>query len=107
MTEAALDRPPALPVGAAPGDSLVRAPSLAPVGDQRRRVARILVLRTVVVSVVLGLSLRLVIKSGPPSRTMLWLQSGILGDGLHHSELAGHQPFFWIGSAKVRSRTSM
>ncbi len=78
MAEAALDRPPALPVGAAPGDSLVRTPALAPVADQRRRVARILVLRTIVVSVVLGLSLWLVIKSGPPSSGILWMQSGII-----------------------------
>jgi two-component system, NtrC family, sensor histidine kinase PilS len=64
---------------ASPGDSLVRTPtSLAPVSDQRRRVARLLVLRTIVVTVVLSLSLWLLVKSGAPSPAMLWLQSAII-----------------------------
>jgi two-component system, NtrC family, sensor histidine kinase PilS len=64
---------------ASPGDSLVRTPTpLAPVSDQRRRVARLLVLRTIVVTVVLGLSLWILIKSGAPSPAMLWLQSAII-----------------------------
>lgn len=70
---------PALTPAASPGDSLVRSPTpIAPVSDQRRRVARLLVLRTIVVTVVLGLSLWLLVKSGPPSRTMVWLQSAII-----------------------------
>ena len=47
-----------------PGDSLVRAPAVvAPTttADLRRRVARLLLLRTIVVSVVLGLSLWLLV----------------------------------------------
>ena len=71
--------PPALTPAASPGDSLVRAPTpVAPLSDQRRRVARLLVLRTIVVTAVLGLSLWLLVKSGAPSRTMLWLQSAII-----------------------------
>ncbi len=71
MTEAAL---------ASPGDSLVRAPSLAtpPTTDQRGRVARLLLLRTLVVSVVLGLSLWLLIRSESPARGAVWLQSAII-----------------------------
>jgi two-component system sensor histidine kinase PilS (NtrC family) len=70
---------PAAATASSPGDSLVRPPTaLAPVTDQRRRVARLLVLRTIVVTVVLGLSLWLLVKSGAPSPAMLWLQSAII-----------------------------
>lgn len=64
-----------------PGDSLVRtpAPSAAAIGDVRRRVARLLLLRTLVVSVVLGLSLWLLLRSETPARAAVWLQSMIIG----------------------------
>jgi two-component system sensor histidine kinase PilS (NtrC family) len=63
---------------ATPGDSLVRAPAAQP-SDQRRRVARLLLLRTLVVTVVLGLSLWLVAKSETRVRGAVWLQSIIIG----------------------------
>ncbi len=71
------------PVGAdpSPGDSLVRTPAAgtAAVGDVRRRVARLLLLRTLVVSVVLGLSLWLLLRSEAPTGAAVWLQSMIIG----------------------------
>src|SRR3954468_8681031 len=60
-----------------PGDSLVRAPTALP-SDPRRRVARLLLLRTLVVTVVLGLSLWLVTKSEQRVRGAVWLQSMII-----------------------------
>ena len=59
-----------------PGDSLVGPP--APVAsDLRRRVTRLLLLRTLVVTVVLGLSVWISIAS-QPSRGAAWVQSGII-----------------------------
>ncbi len=70
MTEAA---------SASPGDSLMRTPPLAqPATDLRRRVARLLLLRTLVVTVVLGLSLWLLLRSDLPHSSAVWLQSGII-----------------------------
>jgi len=63
---------------ASPGDSLVRAPTVLPTSDQRQRVARLLLLRTIVVTVVLGLSLWLVTKSEQRVRGAVWLQSMII-----------------------------
>jgi two-component system sensor histidine kinase PilS (NtrC family) len=63
---------------ASPGDSLVRAPALPPGDQPRRRVARLLLLRTLVVTVVLGLSLWLVAKGTPPQPGAVWLQSAII-----------------------------
>lgn len=64
---------------ASPGDSLVRTPVLsAPTSDVRRRIARVLLLRTIVVSVVLGLSLWLLVRSDTPARAAMWLQSSII-----------------------------
>src|SRR5580700_7427056 len=60
----------------APGDSLVRGPMH--VGETRSRVARLLLLRTIVVTVVLGLSLWLVAEGAAPSRAEVWLQSAII-----------------------------
>lgn len=69
----------ALTPSASPGDSLVRTPTIAPLAiDQRRRVARLLLLRTLVVSVVLGLSLWLLLRSEAPPRGAVWLQSAII-----------------------------
>ncbi|MDB4958201.1 MAG: multi-sensor signal transduction histidine kinase [Myxococcales bacterium] len=61
-----------------PGDSLVSAPA-QPASDVRRRVSRLLLLRTLIVSVVLGLSLWLLMGSDAPVREAVWLQSAIIG----------------------------
>jgi hypothetical protein len=67
------------PVTPSPGDSLVGSTVAVPVGgDVRRRVARLLLLRTLVVSVVLGLSLWLITTGNRPARTAVWLQSTII-----------------------------
>jgi two-component system sensor histidine kinase PilS (NtrC family) len=67
------------PVTPSPGDSLVGgAVTPTPGADVRRRVARLLLLRTLVVSVVLGLSLWLITAGDRPSRTAMWLQSTII-----------------------------
>jgi two-component system, NtrC family, sensor histidine kinase PilS len=76
MTRAAL--PPVLSSTASPGDSLVRTPAIVPLGDQRRRVARLLLLRTLVITVVLGLSLWLLGHGERPPRGAMWLQSSII-----------------------------
>ena len=88
MAEVASAAPPptgALPAspGAtpSPGDSLVRSPAVAAptaTADVRRRVARLLLLRTIVVSVVLGLSLWLLLKGEAPASSAVWLQSSII-----------------------------
>ena len=77
MTNAALGRSLPTP-SASPGDSLVRPPAGATATDQRRRVARLLLLRTIVVSVVLGLSLWLLVQAESPARGAAWLQSAII-----------------------------
>ncbi|HVK87154.1 MAG TPA: ATP-binding protein [Kofleriaceae bacterium] len=59
-----------------PGDSLVGPPA-AVASDLRRRVTRLLLLRTLVVTVVLGLSVWISIAS-QPSRGAAWVQSGII-----------------------------
>ncbi len=63
------------PAAPSPGDSLVGRPQPAPVSDLRGRVTRLLLLRTVVISVVLVLSLWLQVAGGQSSRSVLWLQS--------------------------------
>ncbi len=92
MTDAAIAARPTRAAGASPsrgdagtspdvspGDSLVRAPALVgPQADVRRRVARLLLLRTLVVSVVLGLSLWLLVHGEAPARAAVWLQSSII-----------------------------
>lgn len=68
-----------LDAGASPGDSLVRSQSEAPSpADLRRRVTRLLLLRTIVITVVLGLSLWLLLKGQAPARAAVWLQSSII-----------------------------
>ncbi len=64
------------PVTPAPGDSLAGAP--APKSDLRRRVTLLLLLRTLVVSVVLGLSLWLLSTQDAPSRAAVWMQSAVI-----------------------------
>ncbi len=66
------------PAAPSPGDSLVGRPQVAPASDLRGRVARLLLLRTVVISVVLALSLWLQVAGEQTSRTVLWLQSLLL-----------------------------
>jgi two-component system sensor histidine kinase PilS (NtrC family) len=63
---------------ASPGDSLVRAPVLPAQSDVRRRVTRLLLLRTIVVSVVLGLSVWALLRGEAPARAALWLQSAVI-----------------------------
>nr|MDQ3368681.1 ATP-binding protein [Myxococcota bacterium] len=58
-------------------DSLITPPE-PPASDFGRRVSRLLLLRTIVVSVVLGLSLWLFTASAQPARGAVWLQSGII-----------------------------
>ena len=66
------------PAEPSPGDSLVRPPQVAPTSDLRGRVSRLLLLRTIVVSVVLALSLWLQVTGEQASRGSVWLQSGLL-----------------------------
>lgn len=66
------------PVAPSPGDSLVGPPAAPPLGDLRRRVNRLLLLRTLVISVVLGLSLWLLVTGEQNPRAAVWLQSGII-----------------------------
>jgi len=64
-----------------PGDSLV-GPTVTvappPGGELRGRVALLLLLRTLVVSVVLGLSLWLIVAGHPQGRAAVWIQSMII-----------------------------
>jgi len=63
--------------GPSPADSLIRAPEV-PASDLRRRVSRLLLLRTLVVSVVLGLSVWLLAAGDRPAAAAVWLQSAII-----------------------------
>ncbi len=66
------------PAQPSPGDSLVRPPAVATTSDLPRRVARLLLLRTLVVSVVLVLTMWLLVTGEPNSRAAVWVQSGII-----------------------------
>ncbi len=67
------------PVTPSPGDSLVGPPAtVAPTSDLGRRVSRLLLLRTLVVTVVLALSMWLLVTVEQPPRGAVWLQSGII-----------------------------
>ena len=62
-----------------PADSLILRPTeQTPAVDFGRRVSRLLLLRTLVVTVVLGLSLWLLYAGQRPARAALWLQSSII-----------------------------
>lgn len=61
-----------------PGDSLVGPPAPPVANDLRRRVSRLLLLRTLVVTVVLGLSVWILVAARLPSRGAVWVQSGII-----------------------------
>jgi two-component system sensor histidine kinase PilS (NtrC family) len=67
------------PAAPSPGDSLVGPPQIATPSDLRGRVSRLLLLRTIVISVVLALSMWLQFAgSEPPSGSAVWLQSTLL-----------------------------
>jgi len=75
VTEAALGGT----LAPSPGDSLVRTPSVGFAAiDLRRRVSRLLLLRTLVITVVLGLSVWLLSRGPTPARAALWLQSSVI-----------------------------
>ncbi|HEY5925994.1 MAG TPA: ATP-binding protein [Kofleriaceae bacterium] len=78
MTEATIGNRLVAP-NASPGDSLIRPPPVTtPISDVRRRVTRILLLRTVVVTVVLGLSVWALLRGEAPASAAVWLQSTII-----------------------------
>jgi two-component system sensor histidine kinase PilS (NtrC family) len=64
-------------LGPSPADSLIPTPA-APASDLGRRVSRLLLLRTIVVSVVLGLSLWILATAEQVPPSAVWLQSGII-----------------------------
>jgi two-component system sensor histidine kinase PilS (NtrC family) len=70
------------PANPAPGDSLgdavLRAPVVAPTSDLVRRVQRLLLLRTLVVTVVLALSMWLLASDEHRSASAMWFQSAII-----------------------------
>ncbi|MGE3547210.1 MAG: hypothetical protein AB7L28_25010, partial [Kofleriaceae bacterium] len=65
---------PAVPT---PADSLV-GPPIATVIDLRRRVSRLLLLRTLVITIVLVLTLWLIATTEQSGRAAVWLQTGII-----------------------------
>jgi two-component system, NtrC family, sensor histidine kinase PilS len=64
-------------LGPSPADSLIPPPA-APASDTPRRVIRILLLRTLVVTAVLGLSLWILTAADQVPMAAVWLQSGII-----------------------------
>jgi two-component system sensor histidine kinase PilS (NtrC family) len=64
-------------LGPSPADSLIPTPA-PPASDLGRRVTRLLLLRTIVVSVVLGLSLWILASADQVPQSAVWLQSGII-----------------------------
>jgi len=64
-------------LGPSPADSLIPAP-LPPASDTARRVIRLLLLRTLVVTAVLGLSLWILATGEQVPPSAVWLQSGII-----------------------------
>jgi two-component system sensor histidine kinase PilS (NtrC family) len=64
-------------LGPSPGE-LVQGHAPSPQVDQRRRIIRLLLLRTLVISIVLGLSLWLLTTGEQPARAAVWLQSSII-----------------------------
>jgi two-component system, NtrC family, sensor histidine kinase PilS len=79
MTEATVGSRRGAP-NASPGDSLALRPTavIAPLSDVRRRVTRLLLLRTIVVTVVLGLSVWALLRGEAPASAAVWLQSTII-----------------------------
>jgi len=77
------------PVTPSPGDSLVGPPAITTASDLGRRVSRLLLLRTLVVTVVLGLSMWLLVTADQHPRAAVWLQSGIIATTYASSILFG------------------
>ncbi len=77
------------PVTPSPGDSLVGPPAIATTSDLGRRVSRLLLLRTLVVTVVLALSMWLLVTADSRPRAAVWLQSGIIATTYASSILFG------------------
>lgn len=66
-------------IGPSPADSLIKPPAPAAAGgDLVRRVTRLLLLRTLVVTVVLGLSIWLLAAGRQQAAAAVWFQSGII-----------------------------
>ena len=65
-------------LGPSPGELVQGQPPAPPATDQRRRIIRLLLLRTLVISIVLGLSLWLLTTGEQPARAAVWLQSSII-----------------------------
>lgn len=66
------------PAAPSPGDSLVTAPAVAPASVFSGRLGRLLLLRTLVVSVVLGLSLWVLLTGDRNPSAAVWFQSGLI-----------------------------
>jgi len=67
------------PITPSPGESLVGQPPIASSLESRRRMARMLLLRTLVISIILGLSMWLIGSADDkPHGAALWLQFGII-----------------------------
>jgi len=64
-------------LGPSPADSLIPTPA-PPASDLARRVTRLLLLRTLVISVVLGLSMWILATGDQVPQSAIWLQSGII-----------------------------
>jgi two-component system sensor histidine kinase PilS (NtrC family) len=64
-------------LGPSPADSLIHPP-IAPASDLGRRVTRLLLLRTLVISVVLGLSIWILATAQDVPAPAVWLQSAII-----------------------------
>ncbi len=64
-------------LGPSPADSLIPSPA-PPASDTPRRVTRLLLLRTLVVTAVLGLSLWILATAEQVPESAVWLQSGII-----------------------------
>jgi two-component system sensor histidine kinase PilS (NtrC family) len=64
-------------LGPSPADSLIRTPA-PPASDTGRRVIRLLLLRTLVVTAVFGLSLWILATAEQVPMSAVWLQSGII-----------------------------
>ncbi len=68
------------PAAPSPGESLVDQPPIASGSESSRRIARMLLLRTLVITIVLGLSIWLVTTADDqPHGAAVWLQFGIIG----------------------------
>ncbi len=72
------DRTKPIPGVATPGDSLIQRPPPVASADVMRRVGRMLLLRTLVITVVMGLSVWLLSIADQPPRAVLYVQSALI-----------------------------